>query len=124
VKAVPPPDPIPVSRSPPLLRVPAALTRPAVRLTLVLVSVVPVSGRVEAAEGSGTLRLATCQFPVSADVRANGEWDRTQMRQAGALGADLIHFPECALSGYAGAVCCRRTGQGPPCRRWQGGPVR
>jgi predicted amidohydrolase len=49
------------------------------------------------------LRLATCQFPVSADVRANGELVRNQMRQASEQGADLIHFPECALSGYAGA---------------------
>ncbi len=85
-----------------MLRVPACLTHSAVRLPLILVFVISVSGQVEAADGSGTLRLATCQFPVSADVRANGEWVRTQMRQASAEGADLIHFPECALPGYAG----------------------
>ena len=64
--------------------------------------IVLVGGRVKAADAGGTLRLATCQFPVSAEVKDNGNWVRTQMRQASDQGADLIHFPECALSGYAG----------------------
>ncbi len=51
---------------------------------------------------SGRLMLATCQFPVSADVAANAEWIRKQMRLAAAQEADLVHFSECALSGYAG----------------------
>ncbi|REK12061.1 MAG: carbon-nitrogen hydrolase family protein [Planctomycetota bacterium] len=51
---------------------------------------------------SGRLLLATCQFPVSADVHANAEWIRKQMRLAAAQEADLVHFSECALSGYAG----------------------
>ena len=71
------------------------------RSSLLILIVVLLSGRSEAADGDGRLRLATCQFPVSADVKANGQWVRTQMRQASAKGADLIHFPECALSGYA-----------------------
>ncbi|MBN2316524.1 MAG: carbon-nitrogen hydrolase family protein, partial [Sedimentisphaerales bacterium] len=50
----------------------------------------------------GKLHLATCQFPVSADVASNAEWIRKQLRQAHALGADVVHFSECALSGYAG----------------------
>ncbi|MBM3334247.1 carbon-nitrogen hydrolase family protein [Candidatus Sumerlaeota bacterium] len=50
----------------------------------------------------GTLRVATCQFPVSGDIAANAEWVRKQMREAHAQGAQLAHFPECALSGYAG----------------------
>ena len=73
-----------------------------VSLPLAILIVALVNGRIDAADADGTLRLATCQFPVSADVKANGEWVRTQMRQASAKGADLIHFPECALSGYAG----------------------
>lgn len=48
------------------------------------------------------LRVGTCQFPVSADVAANGGWIRRQMREAQAQGADLVHFSEAALSGYAG----------------------
>lgn len=53
-------------------------------------------------DGSGRLRLASCQFPVSADVAANGEWVRKQMGEAHELKADLVHFCECALSGYPG----------------------
>ena len=56
----------------------------------------------EAAELAGKLQLATCQFPVSDDVGQNAEWIRRQILKAHALGAGLIHFPECALSGYAG----------------------
>ena len=51
----------------------------------------------------GVLRVATCQFPVEADLRANGKWIRTQMREARQHDADVAHFPECALSGYVGA---------------------
>jgi len=55
-----------------------------------------------AAEQSGQLKLAICQFPVSADIRENGRWVRDQICEAHRQGAELIHFPECALSGYAG----------------------
>ena len=48
------------------------------------------------------LTLATCQFPISADVRANARHVRRQMQQANRRGADLAHFSECCLSGYAG----------------------
>jgi predicted amidohydrolase len=78
------------------------MLRVAVKPPLAILFVVLVGGRVGAADDGGMLRLATCQFPVSADVTANGHWVRTQMRQASDRGADLIHFPECALSGYAG----------------------
>ncbi len=44
----------------------------------------------------GKLRIATCQFPVSADMHANGEWIRRQMRKAHQKGAELVHFSECA----------------------------
>lgn len=55
------------------------------------------------AEGTeGKLLVATCQFPVSGDIAANGEWVRRQMREAAERDADIVHFPECALSGYAG----------------------
>ncbi|MDO8544707.1 MAG: carbon-nitrogen hydrolase family protein [Opitutaceae bacterium] len=48
------------------------------------------------------LRVGTCQFPVSSDITANGGWIRKQMAEAQALGADIVHFSETALSGYAG----------------------
>jgi predicted amidohydrolase len=48
------------------------------------------------------LTIATCQFPVGADIRANGRRILRQMREAKALGADAAHFPEGSLGGYAG----------------------
>ncbi len=48
------------------------------------------------------LKVGTCQFPVSGDVAANGEWIRRQLAEAHALGAEIVHFSEAALSGYAG----------------------
>ncbi len=46
--------------------------------------------------------VATCQFPVSADIRSNLGYITRQMRAARRRGADVAHFPEAALSGYAG----------------------
>jgi predicted amidohydrolase len=46
--------------------------------------------------------VATCQFPVSADVRSNLRYVLRQIRVAHGQGADVAHFPEGALSGYAG----------------------
>jgi predicted amidohydrolase len=48
------------------------------------------------------LRIATCQFPISDNVAANAEWIRKQMQEAKAQGAEIVHFPETALSGYGG----------------------
>lgn len=48
------------------------------------------------------LRVATCQFPVSADIRRNLEHITRQLREAGDRGARVAHFPEASLSGYAG----------------------
>lgn len=50
----------------------------------------------------GKLAVATCQFPVSADISENAHWIRRQMSAARLQHADVVHFPECALSGYAG----------------------
>ena len=48
------------------------------------------------------LRVATCQFPVSADVDVNRDFVRSQLTAAAQMGARVAHFPEAALSGYAG----------------------
>jgi predicted amidohydrolase len=48
------------------------------------------------------LKIATCQFPVTTDIRKNGEYVLRQIRQASTKGAHVAHFPESALSGYAG----------------------
>lgn len=52
--------------------------------------------------GRGVLNVATCQFPVSAEIGANLRYIVRQMQAARTGGADVAHFPECALSGYAG----------------------
>jgi predicted amidohydrolase len=49
------------------------------------------------------LRVATCQFPVSANIDANAGYVRRQLRSARRRGAHVAHFCEGALSGYAGA---------------------
>ena len=46
--------------------------------------------------------VATCQFPVSGDIRKNLSHIVRQMRQAHRRHAHVVHFSECALSGYAG----------------------
>lgn len=48
------------------------------------------------------LRVATCQFSVEPDVARNRRAALGQIAAAAEEGADLVHFSECALSGYAG----------------------
>ena len=48
------------------------------------------------------LTVATCQFPVSADIGANLHYVKRQMGLASRRGARVAHFPEGSLSGYAG----------------------
>lgn len=48
------------------------------------------------------LRIGTSQFPVSADIRKNQQHILEQIKAAKNQGCDIIHFPEGALSGYAG----------------------
>lgn len=49
-----------------------------------------------------TLRVATCQFSVEADIEHNRRWILRQIAQGAEQGAQIVHFSECALSGYAG----------------------
>ncbi|NQV35972.1 MAG: carbon-nitrogen hydrolase family protein [Phycisphaeraceae bacterium] len=48
------------------------------------------------------LAIGTCQFAVSGSISRNAKAIRRQMEQAAKEGAKLVHFPETALSGYAG----------------------
>jgi deaminated glutathione amidase len=48
------------------------------------------------------LTVATCQFAVGADIAANAAEVSRLMTRAGRSGARVAHFPEGALSGYAG----------------------
>lgn len=50
------------------------------------------------------LTVAACQFPVEPDPPANLGHILELIRRAAGSGADLAHFPECALSGYGTAA--------------------
>jgi predicted amidohydrolase len=52
---------------------------------------------------SGTLRIATCQFAVTESVPRNARAIRQSLHKAQKAGAEVVHFSECALSGYVGA---------------------
>ncbi len=49
-----------------------------------------------------SLRVATCQFSVEGEIAHNRRWVLKQIDQAAEQGADVVHFSECALSGYSG----------------------
>src|SRR6185436_20652939 len=49
-----------------------------------------------------SLRVATCQYSVEPDIAHNLRWVLSQIRRAADEGAQIAHFSECALSGYAG----------------------
>ena len=51
---------------------------------------------------SGMLTIATCQHPVGADINKNLSAVIKQMKTARSKSADIVHFSECNLSGYAG----------------------
>jgi predicted amidohydrolase len=48
------------------------------------------------------LKIATCQFPVSESAGQNSKYIQKFLQKAKLLGADIVHFSECALSGYTG----------------------
>jgi len=52
---------------------------------------------------NGKLRIASCQFPVSSNIQENYQWIENQIIDAKLKKADIVHFPECALSGYPGS---------------------
>jgi deaminated glutathione amidase len=53
-------------------------------------------------ESRSKLRIASCQFPVSHDLESNYKYITDQIIEAKLKKADVVHFPECALSGYPG----------------------
>jgi predicted amidohydrolase len=79
-----------------------------IQIGLLLAVVPPAAGdqpSTAPADSTGQIWVATCQFPVSGDIKDNAQWIRRQMRQARKQNADLAHFCECALSGYVGPDC-------------------
>ena len=51
----------------------------------------------------GCVKIATCQFAVSGNIKRNNEQIQAFIKTASKNDADIVHLPECALSGYAGA---------------------
>ncbi|OQA01160.1 MAG: (R)-stereoselective amidase [Planctomycetes bacterium ADurb.Bin401] len=51
---------------------------------------------------NGILKIATCQFPVSENIRRNSEYICGFINDAKTRDADIVHFSEAGLSGYAG----------------------
>jgi len=50
----------------------------------------------------GVLKIATCQFAVSNSVKRNARQIGGFLRKSKKAKADIVHFSECALSGYVG----------------------
>jgi predicted amidohydrolase len=50
----------------------------------------------------GILKMATCQFAVGRSIKQNSRSICRYVRKASRAGADIVHFSECALSGYVG----------------------
>ena len=51
---------------------------------------------------SGMLKVATCQFAVGSSIKRNGRQICNFLHKAKRHKADIVHFSECALSGYVG----------------------
>ena len=51
---------------------------------------------------SRALKIATCQFAVGASIKRNAKRIGDFLRKAKKARADIVHFSECALSGYVG----------------------
>lgn len=51
---------------------------------------------------TGTIRIATCQFAVGPSVNRNAARIIKQIDQAAKRRADVVHFPESAMTGYPG----------------------
>ena len=50
----------------------------------------------------GILNIATCQFVVGRSIKQNARSLCRYIHKASRAGADIVHFSECALSGYVG----------------------
>jgi len=50
----------------------------------------------------GVLKISTCQFSVGRSITRNSRAICDFLRKAHKAGADIVHFSECALSGYVG----------------------
>ncbi len=77
--------------------------QPMLSWAMLLVVVLLCSQSVGAGSSSSSprLKVATCQFSVSGDVDENARYVKGFIKKASANKADIVHFSEAALSGYA-----------------------
>ncbi len=59
------------------------------------------SAGADSPSSSPRLKVATCQFPVSGDIDENAKYIKDFLKKAATNKADVVHFSEAALSGYA-----------------------
>jgi len=62
----------------------------------------PTEAQDNPGRSKGKFVVASCQFPVSQSIPENFKWITEQIIEAKLKKADIVHFPECALSGYPG----------------------
>ena len=67
-------------------------------VSILLLTTLQIFSRANSREGK--LVIAACQFPVSASISENYNWIKKQLIEAKLKGAEIVQFPECALSGY------------------------
>jgi len=70
-------------------------------MLLVVVPLCSQSAGAGSSSSSPRLKVATCQFPVSGDVDENARYVKGFIKKASVNKADIVHFSEAALSGYA-----------------------
>jgi len=70
-------------------------------LTILIISI-PNAYAQDKENHNGVIKVASCQFPISDNIIRNLEWITNQTMEAKLKKADIVHFPECALSGYPG----------------------
>src|ERR1017187_6929278 len=51
-----------------------------------------------------TIKIATCQFAEDWSHSRNGSIMCRHIERAAGMGAEVVHFHECALSGYGGKI--------------------
>jgi len=51
---------------------------------------------------NGCLKVATCQFAVGKSIKRNSQQIQKFLQRARRTKVDIVHFSECALSGYVG----------------------
>lgn len=64
---------------------------------LTVIFLISYSGKITSEK---KLKVATCQFPVSGDIKSNANYIEKFIKEAALNKADIIHFSEAALSGY------------------------